>query len=59
MGNGVEYISCSIIVYFSVTLRDARRAGALLTLFFFKREATGAELTFYHSIIGNFMVDMI
>jgi len=25
----------------------------------FKREATGAELTFHHSIIGNFMVNKI
>jgi len=25
----------------------------------FKREATGAELTFHHSIIGNFMMNMI
>jgi len=36
MGNSVEYISYSIIVYFSVTLRDAWRAGALLPLFFQK-----------------------
>ena len=45
-------------MYFSVTLRDAKRAGALLP-FFFKREATEAELTFHNSIIGNFMVNKI
>jgi len=47
-----------IIVYFSVTLRDTRRAGALLPCSF-KREAKGRELTFHHSIIGNFMVNEI
>jgi len=46
-----------MIVYFSVTLRDERE-GALLPLFF-KREATWAELTFHHSIIGNFMVNKV
>jgi len=49
-----------MIVYFSVTLRDAWRAGALLPLFF-QKGGKGAELTFHHSIIGNFnfVVDMI
>jgi len=47
-----------IIVYFSVTLRDARRAGGCFPCSF-NREATGAELTFHHSIIGNFMVNKI
>jgi len=36
MGNSVEYISQTIIVCFSITLRDAQRAGALLLLFFQK-----------------------
>jgi len=36
MGNSVEHISQTIIVYFSVTLRDAQRAGALLPQFFQK-----------------------
>jgi len=44
-----------ILVYFSVTLRDARRAGALLPLFF-PKGGNGAELTFHYSIIENFMV---
>jgi len=48
-----------IIVYFSVTPRDLGERGHYGGNFFpcsFKREATGAELTFHHSIIGNFMV---
>jgi len=46
-----------ILVYFSVTHRDARRAGHCFPCSFI-REATGAELTFHHSIIGNFMVNI-
>jgi len=61
MGNSVEHISQAIIVYFSVTLRDARRAGALRALLphFFQNGSNGAELTFHHSIIGNFMVNKV
>ena len=51
-----------IIVYFSVTLsysQGRRRAGHCLPCSF-KREATGAEVTFFqNSIIGNFMVNKI
>jgi len=57
MGNTVEYISEAIIVCFSIALRDVRRAGALLPLFFSKGKQQGRScLTFHHSIIRNFMV---
>jgi len=47
-----------IVVYFSVTPRDAGERGHFFPCSF-KREAMGAELTFHHGIIGNFMVNKI
>jgi len=47
-----------VIVYFSVTLRDARRAGALLPLFF-QKGGNGGGITFHHSIMGNLMVNKL
>ena len=44
-----------IIVYFSVTPRDAGERGHCFPCSF-KREATGAEVTFHDSITGNFMI---
>jgi len=43
MSNSVEYISQAVIVYFSITLRDAQRAGALLPLFFQKGRNGGGD----------------
>jgi len=56
MGNNVEYISYNCVL-FSYSQGHAERGHCFLCPF--KREATGAELTFHHSIIGNFMVNMI
>ena len=60
MGNRVVYISYNrVLLSYS---RGRRRARASRREFFpcsFKREATGAELTFRHSIIGNFMFNKI
>jgi len=47
-----------ITVYFSVTPSDTGERGHFFPCSF-KREATGAELTFHHSFIGNFMVNKI
>ena len=47
-----------IIVYFSVTRKDVGEQGHCFPCFF-KREATGAEVTFHSSITGNFMVKKI
>jgi len=47
-----------IIVYFSVILRDARRAERCFPCSF-KREAAGTELNFHRSIRGNFMVNKV
>jgi len=41
MDNSVEYRSEAVTVYFSVTLKDAQRAGALLPLFFQKGSNEG------------------
>jgi len=51
-------LAYNCVGYFSVTLRYARRAGALLPLFV-QKGGNGAELTFHRSIIGNFMVNKI
>jgi len=51
-----------MIVHFSAPPRDASERGHYGGNFFpcsFKREATGAELTFNHSITRNFMVNKI
>jgi len=60
MGNSVVYIGYDCVL-FSYS-QGRRRAGALRGEFhacLFKREATGAELTFHHSITGSFMVNKI
>jgi len=56
MGNSVEYISYNCVI-FSYSHGSAER-GALFPCSF-EREATGAEVTFHHIIIGNFMVNKI
>ena len=60
MGNSVEYISQPIIVQATFQLLSGTRGerGHCFPCSFI-REATGAELTFHHSNIGNFMVNMI
>jgi len=47
-----------ILVCFSVTPRDAGERGHSFPCSL-KREATGSELTFHHSIVGKFMVNKI
>ena len=60
MDNNVEYISQPIIVQATFQLLSGTRGERV---HFFpcsvKRESTGAEVTFHHSIIGNFMVNKI
>jgi len=57
MGNSFEYIiyNCVLFQLLSGT-RGERRPFFPCS---FKREAKGAEVTFHHSIIGNFMVNKI
>jgi len=57
MGNSVEYISydCVLFSYSQGRRREGALPGEFLSLFF-QMGSNGAELTFHHSIIGNFMV---
>jgi len=57
MGNSVEYISYTCVPF--NYCQERAESGGYCFPCSFKREATGAELTFHHSIIGNFMVDKI
>ena len=60
MDNSIEYISQPIIVQATFQLLSGtRRERGHCFPCFFKREVTGAELTFHHSIIGNYMVSKI
>jgi len=56
MGNIVEYISYNCVL---VSYSQGRGERGHCFPCFFNREATGAELTFHHSITGNFMVNKV
>jgi len=56
MGNSVDYISYNC-VFFSYSQRRVESGG--IASLFFQKGGKGAELTFHHSIIGNFMVNEI
>jgi len=56
MGNSVEYINSNCVLFRYSQGRE--ECGALLP-FSCKTEATGTELTFYHSIMGSFMANKI
>jgi len=56
MGNSIEYISYNC-VFFSYS-QGHTESGGIASLFF-QKGGKGAELTFHHSIIGNFMVNEI
>jgi len=63
MGNSVEYIgyNCAFFTYSQLlpgTPESGRLHGQCLSCSF-KREETGAEVTFHNSIMGNFMVNKI
>jgi len=57
MGNSVEYISYNCVLF--QLLSGTRRERGPCFPSFFNREAKGAEVTFHHIIIGNFMVNKI
>jgi len=60
MGKSDEYISYNCVL-FSYS-QGRRRAGTLRGKFlplFFQKGSNGAELTFHHSILGNFVVNNI
>jgi len=57
MGNSFEYIIYNCVLF--QLLSGTRGERRPFFPFSFKREAKGAEVTFHHSIIGNFMVNKI
>jgi len=57
MGNSVEYISYNCALFQLLSGLRGERGHCFPCSF--KREAKGAEVTFHHSIIGNFMVNKV
>jgi len=54
MSNSVEYVSLP-----KGCAESGGITGALLPLFFSKGKQRGRELTFHHSIIGNFTANKV